>query len=94
MGRKGEKRKVSQGQKQKLSRRIVHTQIITSTHSSPALHREKKEFRRQCMIGQSSRLMYVIIHLSFLSQADKEKDFNTETKGLYGPVMKWFGRAR
>lgn len=32
--------------------------------------KEKRDFARQCVIGQSSRLIRVVIHLGFVSQAE------------------------
>lgn len=95
--RKGEGRKVSQGQKQTdaLAQDCTHARAggcvhvrlhthITATHLSAAFLREKEELCRQSLLGQSSRLISAIIRLSFLNRAYKKKDDSLKTKGLGG----------
>lgn len=84
--RKGRKKKVSQGQKQTHSCRRTASHLAIAplrTHS-----KEKRDFWRQCITGQSSRLICVVIHLGFARQAEGGETEAATQNGFFVSVYR------
>lgn len=64
------------------------TQPLTQPYVVPPRTdgKEKRGFQRQCTEGQRSRLICVVIHLGFVSQAEGGETKAATQNGFYVPV--------